>query len=906
MIYQCRDERRRDAVSALSEIGINGIDFLDVVDSHTLNVYFINLLKPGALDKEHVLVEGEEGIWDVAVVSVNATGERVLTVKLNTQIRGAGKRLPSLFDSIPSPAGTYTLRLKPDARRLKLDPQLTAVSFTFTPPGNFDCQVQPLTLPAVAPTPVIDYLVKDYTSFRKLMLDRLSALLPDWQQQSEADLGVMLVEILAYAGDHLSYQQDVIATESYLSTARRRISVRRHARLLAYPISEGCNARVWVQVQVNQDIEKPPNETQPAHTSQKDRAVALPKGTKLITRVFREQNVYVTEDWAWQQMQHAQAEVFETMYDIDGLFEDLNELYFYTWGARECYIPKDSTSATLYGPCKHLQVGDVLIFKETKGVRSGLPEDADPTHRQAVRLTKITRETDPLGAWFPVAGGKAFLEEEAALSHEEASRDTHKHKNAGSDYSLEVTRIEWHYQDALLFPLCISGMIGDGSECLYCEQMSVALGNVVLADHGCTFDKDQFAMIPQNDVPASSDIAVTFPRFSPCLTYSPLTHVAVAGRSYRVFVRGVPTAIDASAVATINRARHLRARDATRSASEAGQLVTGDSTPPMSLPDITLNSHQEGRGRVPTTWHPQPDLLVSKPTDRHFVVEIDDHGKAYLRFGDNQYGSRPPAGTEFSATYRVGNGVSGNVGRESLYHIGLTDHRITKVVNPMPASGGIDPQSIDDVRQLISQTFSTQERGVRPEDYKEIAEREPEVERANAILRWTGSRYTAFLTVERSGGAPVDDAFRMKLRERMEPFRMAGADLVIVAPVYVSLEIEMQVQIQATYIGAKVKAALKEVFSNRWWPDGQQGIFYEGSYTFGTPVYLSDLYTAAYEVAGVQAVNITTFQRQDISISSGLEDGVLIMDWLEIARMENNPDAPSHGVFGLTTHGGVI
>jgi len=116
----------------------------------------------------------------------------------------------------------------------------------------------------------------------------------------------------------------------------------------------------------------------------------------------------------------------------------------------------------------------------------------------------------------------------------------------------------------------------------------------------------------------------------------------------------------------------------------------------------------------------------------------------------------------------------------------------------------------------------------------------------------------------------------------------------------------MEVGIQATYIGARVKAALMEVFSNRRWPDGQQGIFYEGNYTFGTSVYLSDLYSAAYAVAGVQSVTITKFQRQGIASSSGLVDGVLKMDWLEIARMENNPDAPSHGVFGLTTSGGVI
>ena len=62
------------------------------------------------------------------------------------------------------------------------------------------------------------------------------------------DIGITLVELLAYVGDYLSYYQDAVATEAYLETARQRISVRRHARLVDYVFSEGCNARAWVCV----------------------------------------------------------------------------------------------------------------------------------------------------------------------------------------------------------------------------------------------------------------------------------------------------------------------------------------------------------------------------------------------------------------------------------------------------------------------------------------------------------------------------------------------------------------------------------------------------------------------------------------------------------------------------------
>ena len=47
------------------------------------------------------------------------------------------------------------------------------------------------------------------------------------------DRGFTLVELLAYAGDQLSYYQDAVATEAYLGTARRRVSARRAYALSA-------------------------------------------------------------------------------------------------------------------------------------------------------------------------------------------------------------------------------------------------------------------------------------------------------------------------------------------------------------------------------------------------------------------------------------------------------------------------------------------------------------------------------------------------------------------------------------------------------------------------------------------------------------------------------------------------
>ncbi len=71
------------------------------------------------------------------------------------------------------------------------------------------------------------------------------------------------------------------------------------------------------------------------------------------------------------------------------LFEAHNKIHFYTWGDERCCLPKGATHATLRGALLNLKAGDVLIFEEVIGPRTGRAEDADPAHRCAVRLTHV-------------------------------------------------------------------------------------------------------------------------------------------------------------------------------------------------------------------------------------------------------------------------------------------------------------------------------------------------------------------------------------------------------------------------------------------------------------------------------------------------------------------------------------
>jgi hypothetical protein len=819
MIYFCCDELRRAALADPSRnpSGLNGIDFLEVLDhdapskfmrQRLLKVHFVNDLTGGPLTPPNVRIEGGERIRNLIVENVTTGGApeaNVLTVQLDQ----------------PGDFSIYTLRLVQDQQHPQVppgyDPVLSEVKFSFKVecPSDFDCQPKCICPPAPRPELDINYLAKDYASFRRLMLDRIALLNPQWTERNAADLGVALVEALAFVGDYLSYQQDAIATEAYLGTACRRVSVRRHARLVDYSMHDGCNARAWVQIQVDTG-------TGP-----------LPKGTKIFTRIAGQPVILPDELRILRQAQAG----FETMHEVPMLFQAHKEMKFYTWTEERCCLPKGATGAELEDHFPNLQKGDVLIFEEVLGPGTGEAADADPSHRQAVRLTEQPVLTvDPLN-------GK------------------------------ELTKIEWDDEDALTFPLCISSRTDEKHGKKYLgNTVSVARGNIVLCDHGLTQTN-----APTPDTVPEPTIFRRSTNCNPCVQTEP---VAIPPR-YRPVLKDQPLTFAAPF-------------DATASAASAMSWDIQTAAPQIFLDAST--------GLPP--WRPKRDLLNSAPAASEFVVEIDTDGAAYLRFGDDLLGRRPHSKTKFTATYRVGNGVAGNVGAESLAHIVTDLTEITLVRNPLPAQGGVEPETIEDVRQRAPAAFRTQERAVTEADYAEVTQRDKRVQRTAATFRWTGSWHTVFLTVDRLGGLMVDDPFKNSIRNSVERYRMAGYDLEVDAPRFVSLEIEMRVCAKRDYFRSDVKAALLEIFSNRILPDGRRGVFHPDKFTFGQTVWLSPLIAAAQAVDGVASVQISVFQRQGQDDVKPLQDGFLPMGGLEIARCDNDPNFAERGVFRLSVGGG--
>jgi predicted phage baseplate assembly protein len=303
-------------------------------------------------------------------------------------------------------------------------------------------------------------------------------------------------------------------------------------------------------------------------------------------------------------------------------------------------------------------------------------------------------------------------------------------------------------------------------------------------------------------------------------------------------------------------------------------------------------------------WSPRRDLLSSQSDDRHFVAEMDDDGRAHLRFGDGELGRKPEACASFAATYRVGNGKSGNVGADTITHLIFLDGPVSGVSlrprNPLPARGGAEAEPVVEAKLFAAGAIRKDlQRAITADDYARLAERSHKLQRATAELRWTGSWYESRVAIDPRGAQEPTDELLQEIEVSLHPYRRVGHDLKLVPANYVPLEIEFTVCVLPHYQRGHVEAALRDAFSNRVLPGGRRGFFHPDQLTFGGGVYLSQLIATAQAVEGVESVALKVLQRRFTGPGGEIESGVLPLGATEIAQLNNDPSFPEHGKLTL-------
>jgi hypothetical protein len=851
----CKDDQIRRAL-IVGRNDINGIDYIEIdpADHAKLTIHFINPAPPQNPGNPNDPNDAYGLSGDPSLITIGG-GTRIVGIEALTAARNPDGTI-AVTVSEAGDYSVYTLSLNVAA----LDRVFASIDFSFmaTCPVDFDCRTAEVCPPLPLPDILLDYQAKDYASFRQFMLDLLPRLNPGFTETNPSDLGIALIELLAYAGDRLSYAQDAVANEAYLDTLRHRISARRLAKLVDYRMHDGRNAWAAVHVAV-------------------DSPTSLPLGTKIVSRIANPLSgqtapppvIVDGRKINAQSLQTdpalASAVVFETAFGI-ALEPVNNAIYLHTWGNEECCLPSGTMEAYLFAIAPSsglatvpvLHKNDYVLIEEVTGPQTGTAADADPTHRQLLMIDEQPGAPtgDPLFSNILLPGG--IIQERVT-----------------GDQPLPLLRVRWRSADQLAQPFCISAKALDGR---LIKNVSVVRGNMVLADHGLTTTE---AIALSGPVPDA-------PPFRPELSFGPLSEqVQPAAVQYD------------SATGRIATPRTDLTGDVYAAQPAVSLLVTSPTGTDL--------------------WTPASDLLGSTPFDNSFVAEIDDDQRAILRFGDDEYGRSIAGATAITATYRVGNGLAGNVGAESLAHVAPDGpfSGVALVRNPLPARDGVDPESIAEVRQWAPEAFrAVQFRAVTEADYARVAQLMPEVQSAVASFRWTGSWYTVFVGIlpsnpddlinEAKGVMQLAPALEQEVGDFLDGYRIAGYDLEIRPPQFLALEIDLLVCAAPDHFRGDVQQAVLAALSNKQLPDGNTGFFYPGKFVFGQAVYLSQIYAAVQDVEGVDSVVVTRFAPYGQPDNGELASGVIPVGPWQIARLDNDPNFMERGVLKITMRGGKL
>ena len=259
-------------------------------------------------------------------------------------------------------------------------------------------------------------------------------------------------------------------------------------------------------------------------------------------------------------------------------------------------------------------------------------------------------------------------------------------------------------------------------------------------------------------------------------------------------------------------------------------------------------------------WELVESLIASGPSDRHYVVSIDENDVATVAFGTGARGSVPPAGARVQARYRIGLGGDGNVGPDTLTVFLTALPGVNAVTNPFAAEGGADRASTEEAKVSGPGAVIAQERAVTLEDYELLAEGFPGVGKARARVGLRGGYKVVqvFVAPENPRAVPppppsggLRAALQEHLEARMPVNRMAGVD--VLDPVFVPVDLVVDVHVKADSNRSRVVQAVQGVLRE---------LLSFARQDFGKPVRVGEVFSALYPVEGVEFVVLRRLERR--------------------------------------------
>lgn len=883
------EEALKDRGGELDAAGLNGIklilvDHLDTTVSPPLahlQVHFYNSLSlAGMVTDFDPNTEAGRKIFTISGGHRVPAGWDAGQVHVSTAlVNGADDTVVDLTVTPIGDYSTYTLTVDYKAGdELKIDPVFSKIDFKFRPGCfNIDCAPTWETYPAPKEEPVIDYLAKDYDSFKHTMIAAMMERVPGWQATSEADLDQVLIDLFSAAADELSDFQDRVMNEAYLGTARKRVSLARHARLMDYHIHQGNQASTWLALELHTDQQlNLPGDFQvwtgisPGDSSsvvflrrqnnyllfgiESGFQTDLGAGNFSISlrSQFENNNIVpslsisittkqVNKEWRISDNDNKKVYFARNESGIINIYGShlhylINRMGLYTWSDSIPALKAGSVTADL-------KIGDGSEA-DTKIVES-LIRDGIVTH--LLIQEELNPATGKTGGVNP--GKRQVLELLADEDNVKALEDPLT--------NLWYLRIAWKERDKLKHNYCFTVDCHDGKE----ENISFFNGNLVRVYHG----KRQTIVFKDPEEP-------------------------LAANEFHY-----------------ERSEEEKWGTICRLPEEYGPLAykntpRGGDTPPEST--LELEVAVDGSS---DPWDEVISLVHSGTTGErgdHFVVETDEEGRSLIRFGNGINGGKLPGKAVVKCTYQVGSGLDGNIGADKLnnYNEGLFPE-IDRTWNPFDVTNGRAPEPAAEIIRRVPEAFRARQlRAVTLKDYEDRAEELADVSQAAARYAWTGSWRTVQVAIDPVGTTELSDELEEKVACHLEAVRLIGEDIEIRPPRRVPLTIEVFLCVHPHYWPGDIKFILEQEFSEGYLPDGRSAFFHPDNWTFGQSLHTSQIFGRVQIVQGVDHVKNITMKRFNEPGTPSRE--VIHVKANEIIRVRNNPDHMEEGSITFFVEGG--
>lgn len=284
-------------------------------------------------------------------------------------------------------------------------------------------------------------------------------------------------------------------------------------------------------------------------------------------------------------------------------------------------------------------------------------------------------------------------------------------------------------------------------------------------------------------------------------------------------------------------------------------------------------------------WQAVETFTNSTGDDAHYLID-DVSGEVQFAPSIRQpngveryYGQIPPKGKQLRfRQYRTGGGIIGNVGANTLTVLKSSIPYVARVNNRLPASGGLDQESLDAAKMRAPQSLRTRNRAVTAEDFEHLAKQASQtVARARCIQARSSEHADAPTpgTVEvlivphvSVGGRITPQTLQPapelieEVRKYLDERRLLTTNLVVDSPAYVGVAVEATVMVHKHASVERVQAQIVERLSK--YVDPLVGGADGAGWPFGRDLYLSEVMTIMQSVNGVEFVQDATLYQVDL------------------------------------------